>query len=218
MSLDNSMAIICPTVLASDAHEFRQQMEKLKDLGHRVQIDLTDGLFARNKTITLEQVWWMAGMSADLHLMYERPDLYLRPAIELSPNMIILHAEAQGNFFVMADMLKQAKIKVGVALLPRTSVKTIEPVIDELDHVLIFSGNLGHFGGHVELDLLEKVRRIKEIDDTIEIGWDGGVDDRTATKLVEGGVDVLNVGGFIQKSEDPKLAYDTLVKIAEGRQ
>ena len=35
-------------------------------------------------------------------------------------------------------------------------------------------------------------------------------------QLVEAGVDVLNTGGFIQKSADPQAAYATLKRVIKG--
>jgi ribulose-phosphate 3-epimerase len=76
--------------------------------------------------------------------------------------------------------------------------------------VLIFSGKLGHFGGHADLDLLDKVRQLKEIKPTLEIGWDGGVNDQNAAELAHGGIDVLNAGGYLH-GKDPAAAYAKLM-------
>ena len=210
------MATICPAVLATEPHEFREQMERIAHFAQRVQIDLTDGLFAIAKTVSLEQAWWPHSIDADLHLMYKRPDLYLDKILSLEPSLVIIHAEAEGDFVPFANALREAGIKVGVALLPRTKTELIEPALDMIDHILIFSGDLGYFGGHADLTLLNKVKRLKELKPELEIGWDGGVNDENARDLSEGGVDVLNVGGFIQKADDPQAAYATLQEIAKG--
>lgn len=205
------MAVICPAVLAAEPHEFREQMQRIAPFAVRVQIDLTDGLFARTKTISIGHAWWPHSIPADLHLMYERPDLYLEQILKLKPHMVIVHAEAEGAFVEFAKQLHDNDIKVGVALLPETSPDVITPAMEHIDHVLIFSGDLGHFGGHAELKLLEKVQKLKQMKPEIEIGWDGGITDDNAQKLAEAGVDVLNVGGFIQKAANPASAYAKLV-------
>jgi len=83
------------------------------------------------------------------------------------------------------------------------------------DHVLVFSGNLGRHGGEADLGLLEKVRQIKAHHPEVEIGWDGGINDQNVKQLVEAGVEVLNVGGYIQKADDPEHAYATLKRVIE---
>jgi ribulose-phosphate 3-epimerase len=207
------MAIICPTVLAGNSHSFRTQMERVAHFAHRIQIDLMDGEFAPQKSIALENVWWPIGVMADLHIMYQHPDQHLETIINLKPNLVIIHAEAQADFFTFQDSLKAADIKVGLAILADTPIAKIEPVLDRLDHVLIFSGELGKFGGRANLELLKKVSEIESKTSFVEIGWDGGVNQHNAKQLADNGVDVLNVGGFIQRSEHPADAYATLEAI-----
>lgn len=209
------MAVICPTVLAQDPHDFRVQMERVAPFSHRVQVDLADGRFTGNKTIGVSRVWWPEGMMVDLHMMYMEPLNQLKVMLKLKPHMVIIHAEAKGDFSKLADSLHQAGIKVGLALLQKTSVESIEPVLGQCDHVLIFGGTLGHFGGHADLRMLSKVKILKELKPNIEIGWDGGVNDLNIAELSKGGIDVLNVGGFIQHAPDPADAYGTLKALAE---
>lgn len=207
------MPIICPTVLASDAHDYQTQINKVSSFASRIQIDLTDGVFAKSPTIALEQVWVPDGLKADLHLMYKTPADFLDEAIKLKPHMIIVHAEADGNFIKIADKIHNAGIKVGVAILPKTSTHTIKPSLSVIDHVLIFSGDLGKFGGVADLDLLKKIVQLKEWKEDLEFGWDGGINESNAKQLVIGGVRVLNVGGYIQNSPTPKQNYDKLVNL-----
>lgn len=209
------MPVICPSVLARDKDEYHRQMEKVAGFAERIQIDLTDGVFAPKQTIKPEDAWWPVGVQADFHLMYRDPHHVTDVILQHRPNMIIIHAEASGNFVAFAESLRHKGVKVGVALLPQTPVTTIMPALDKIDHVLIFSGQLGEFGGHANMDLLNKTRELKRHRPQLEIGWDGGVDERNISQLAFGGVDVFVVGGYIQKSSDPEKAYRTLARIAD---
>lgn len=204
------MSVICPTILAKDAHEFQTQMNRIKSFAKRIQIDLTDGVFAKTPTVALEQVWVPDAISADLHLMYKEPADDIDEALKLNPSMIIVHAEADGNFLKIAEKAHKQGVKVGVALLPKTSTHRVKPSLPEIDHILIFSGNLGEFGGIADLHLLDKIKQLKEWKESLEFGWDGGVNSSNAEQLVEGGVDVLNVGGYIQNSADPLNSFNEL--------
>lgn len=201
------MAIVCPTVLAQDTHDFHEQMQRVEPFAERIQIDLTDGLFAPVNTIPLTDISWPKHIKADLHLMYGKPVLSIREIVDLRPHLVIVHAEASGNFLNFAKVLHKFGIKVGVALLPDTTVEAVAPAFDFIDHLLIFSGDLGHFGGKADLELLQKAQVAKELKPSIEVGWDGGINDQNAPLLAAGGIDVLNVGGFIQKASDPAAAY-----------
>jgi len=206
------MPVICPTVTAFDPHEYRAQMERLQPFAKRVHIDLMDGEFAPTKSPGLEQIWWPEGITADIHLMYMRPMEQISKLIELKPHLAVIHAEADVDHAAFAARLHEAGIKAGLAVLKSTSIADVANILKEFDHIMIFSGNLGYHGGsQVDFRLLDKVQEAKRVNPDIEIAWDGGVNDQNAKQLVEAGVEVLNVGGFIAKSSDPQSAYQKLV-------
>ncbi len=209
------MPFICPTILAADKEQYHQQMEKIAGFAERIQIDLTDGKFAKAKSVIPKDAWWPVGVKADFHLMYEHPESAIDTILEHKPNMIIVHAEAGGSFLTIAEKLKKMGVLIGVALLSKTPAHTIFSALEHIDHVLIFSGNLGEFGGHADLDLLKNVEALKHHKASLEIGWDGGINDRNISQLAFGGVDVFNVGGFLQEAPEPEKAYKTLARIAD---
>jgi len=209
------MAIICPTVLAHEPHEYREQMERIGPFAQRIQIDIADGEFAPVKTVGPAELWWPRNVGVDVHVMYQQPEAIIDELIKLRPDMVILHAEAEGSFVALAEKLHAAHIKVGIALLPVTAPEVIQPALDHIDHVLIFSGDLGSFGGTANMSLLDKVEHIRVLKPDVEIGWDGGVSVENAVKLATSGVNVLNAGGAIQKATDPAAAYAKLVAAIE---
>lgn len=205
------MPTICPTITVETEADYRLQMEKLKPFAERVHIDLADGHFAPRKLLDLDKLWWPDNLGIDLHLMYRRPLDYADMIAKLQPQLVVLHAEAEGDLASFAEQMHANGIKFGTALLQQTSVESVASLLPMLDHVLVFSGNLGYQGGSTaDPDLFEKVRAIRQLKPGIEIGWDGGVNDQNARSIVRAGVDVLNVGGFIQIASDPKAAYSKL--------
>jgi ribulose-phosphate 3-epimerase len=215
INLEIEMPVICPSILAADKDQYHQQMEKVAQFAQRVQIDLTDGKFAPSQTVKPQDAWWPVGVQADFHLMYEQPDDAIEVILEHKPHMIIAHAEARGNFNGIAGRLRELGVKAGIAILAKTSVDSIVPALEMADHVLIFSGTLGEYGGHANLDLLKKVEYLKQHKPNIEIGWDGGINTQNISQLAFSGIDVFNVGGFIQDAPNPEQAYQSLQRIAE---
>jgi ribulose-phosphate 3-epimerase len=209
------MPTICPAILASTKEQYHLQMEKIAGFAERVQIDLTDGQFAKNPTVKPEDAWWPVGVRADFHLMYHQPSSAIEVVLQHRPNLIIVHAEAAGDFPAFADRCHKLGIKAGVALLPSTSPETILSALAQIDHVLIFSGTLGEYGGHANFDLLTKVQSLKRHKPSLEIGWDGGVNDQNISRLASGGIDVFDVGGYLQNSPNPEHAYQVLDRIAQ---
>lgn len=208
-----NMISICPTVTATNAHNYRTQIERIAQFASRIHIDVSDGILAPNKLLDLDQVWWPGGVRADLHVMLDNPFDHVEIYRSLGSQLVIVHAEAKGDFMAFAEFMHRHGIETGVALLQDTPVETIVPAIDMIDHVLIFSGKLGYFGGQADLSLLDKVKQLKQIKPALEIGWDGGINDSNAMLLADGGVEVLNVGGFIQRSPQPRAAYEKLEKL-----
>ncbi|MBI2007629.1 hypothetical protein HYU82_01160 [Candidatus Saccharibacteria bacterium] len=215
MDLAARKPTICPAILAADKDSYHKQIQNVAHFAHRIQIDLTDGAFAPHKTVSPEEAWWPVGFLADFHLMYQNPLAAVQKILQHKPHLIIVHAEAEGNFDQVADFCRNHSVKLGVALLSHTAPEKLFSALDDIDHVLIFSGDLGRFGGQTDFSLLQKAKILKQKKSNLEIGWDGGIDDQNVAELVFGGVDVLNVGGFIQNSHDPERAYRALQRIAE---
>lgn len=213
------MSIICPTIteITADPHEYRVQMERIQDFAKRVQIDLMDGEFAPSKSINPIQAWWPEHLMADIHLMFERPVEHIETLVSMKPNLVIIHAEAEGDLLGMLRHLRQCGIRAGVAILRETQVESAVDLIKEADHALLFSGDLGYFGGTAHLDVLDKVYQLRELHPGIEIGWDGGANENNVEQLMRGGVDVINVGSAIQQASDPRSAYDKLNAIVTSK-
>lgn len=211
------MSVICPTITAYDVPTYAEQLHRAAGMADRVHIDLMDGQFAPTVSPGLDDIWTPYNALADIHLMYQQPMDVLDTLIRLKPNMVIIHNEAHVHHMHFVAELHKHGIKAGLALLQDTPVYFAHQIMDSFDHVLVFSGNLGHHGGHADLGILDKIADIRAHYPEVEIGWDGGINEQNAAQLVDAGVDVLNVGGFIQKAANPEAAYATLVARVKNR-
>ena len=200
--------IICPTITTDDPDIYRAQVEETARYATRVHIDLGDGIFTR-KLMSIEDIWWPAGMRADLHIMFREPFQHIAAIKALGPQLVIVHAEADGDFMAFARELHRHGIEAGVALLQETPAEAIVPGLGVIDHVLIFSGSLGQNGGAVDFGLLDKVKKLKQLKPQLEFGWDGGANDQNARALADGGIDVINCGGYLH-GEHPVAAWHTI--------
>lgn len=208
------MSIICPTITAKTKKDFKNQANLVSGFATRVHLDLADDEFAP-KLVDIKKIW-LPNITTDIHLMYEFPGRIIEDLIKLKPNLIIIHYESDANFRDISNMLRASNIKFGVALLQQTDVEVLTQFRNIIDHVLIFSGNLGFFGGNLDLELTHKAGEIKKLNSAIEIGWDGGINLSNAKILSDNNIDVLNVGGYIHNSKNPKLAYNSLFNSIEG--
>ena len=209
------MAIVCPSITAADSDQYREQVDRVGHFAKRLHIDLSDGIFAKNKLISPEDAWWPVGIKVDFHLMYKNPMPVVDTILEHQPNLIIVHCEADGNIKQFSKACHDRGVRVGIAVLQNTDIHLILPGLADIDHVMIFSGSLGSYGGQADLSLLSKVEILKQYKPELEVGWDGGINQNNVSQLVFGGVDVLGVGGYIQNSTNPQHSFESLQRIAD---
>ena len=202
---------IVPAILTDNKQDYRSQIERINAFTRRVQIDVTDGLFAPFPTLDITNVWWPKNWTADLHLMTANPSNYIDTILKLRPSLCILHAEASENLLPVFETLKAAGIRTGVALLPSTYPGNVKPYIEAVDHVLVFAGQLGVQGSPADLMQMEKIALIRNMKPEIEIGWDGGANITNVRALAHADLDVINVGSAISQAADPAEVFQSLV-------
>jgi len=206
------MSEIAPCITVETEEQFKIVVEKYQPFAKRVQIDVSDGEFAPVPLVPPDKLWWPSEWIVDIHAMVAHPMDYVDKLIELKPNLIIFHVETDIFLAPVIEKIKRYGIKAGVALLKSTVPETVADVIKLADHVLVFSGELGHYGGTASFMQLEKVRLIRNINLDVEIGWDGGVSIDNAFTLTQGGVDVLNAGGSLANVDDPASVYNSMIQ------
>jgi ribulose-phosphate 3-epimerase len=206
------MSVVVPALLAPTKEELDAQWLRVQPFASRVHIDAMDGQLAPNLNVTIPELQWSEGWVVDIHLMYQKPETQLKEILKLSPkpNLIIFHAESEGNLLQFAETLQQNGIKAGVALQRSTVPADVAGLISVVDHVLIFSGTLGEYGGTANMLQVEKIRLVKAINPEVEIGWDGGATVANAYTLALGGVDVVNVGATLANSANPTETFRQL--------
>lgn len=205
------MSEIVPTITSETPDDYKAAVERLHPFAKRVHIDLTDGEFAPTFTIGVSQLWWPEEWQVDIHAMVARPSQYVDALIQMKPYSIIFHAEVDEDLSPIIQKIKAVGIKAGVALLKPTVPETVQSYIENADHVLVFSGKLGYQGGSASLMQLEKVRLVRNIQPSVEIGWDGGANVENVFSLSQGGIDVMNCGSSVSSAPDAAVAYKQLV-------
>lgn len=202
---------LVPAILSNSKVDYRAQIEKINTYTRRVQVDITDGVFAKNETLDITNIWWPKGWTVDLHLMVEYPSREIDTILKLHPSLCIVHAEAKENLIPVFEVLKKHDIKCGVALLQSTFPGLVKEYIDLADHVLVFAGSLGQQGGMADMMQTEKITLIRNMKPELEIGWDGGANLTNIRALAHSDLDVINVGSALSQAENPMAVYQQMV-------
>ncbi len=207
---------ISPSILAADFARLGEEVAAITKAGADfVHIDVMDGHFVPNLTIgpaVVKALRPHSDLPFDVHLMISPIDPYIDEFVEAGANIITVHPEAGPHLHRTIQRIKAAGVQAGVALNPASPVSLIEPVIDDIDLVLVMSVNPG-FGGQVFLDSqLRKIEALRAmIDNTgrdVMLEVDGGVNAKTALSVVSAGADVLVAGSAVFRGDPSAYAQN----------
>jgi ribulose-phosphate 3-epimerase len=167
-----------------------------------IHLDVMDGHFVPNLSFGPDVVRALRPLSQkpfDVHLMIEPYEPYLEAFARAGADLISIHAEAGAHLHRGLQMIRALGKRAGVALNPATPVGAIEPVLDELDLVLVMTVNPGFGGQRFVAASLDKIRRVRALlaGRAVHLEVDGGIDAETAAKAAAAGADVLVAGSAI---------------------
>lgn len=206
------MVEIIPAILTDSSEKFKELVRKLESYASRIHIDIADGGFVPNKTVTgyneLREV--EAGVKFDIHLMVEKPAEYLKEWLHTHADRFIIHAESKGDLIGLADELHKNQRKVGLAFNPETDPAKFKELINKVDLVQFMTIHPGFQGQQFLKEVVDKIRTFHKENPDIIIMSDGSTTPETAPQLVEAGVSVLVSGSYVIKSLDFKKAIEEL--------
>jgi ribulose-phosphate 3-epimerase len=211
------MASVAPTINATTPDDYARRIDNVKPFANRLHIDVGDGVFTDVKTVGLGQVYDIDGVPFDLHLMMNHPEGHLEDISALGPQLVITHFEAPFDHEAFFKDLRSMDIKVGLAVNVETTIEQVKDLLPTIDHLVVFTGKLGHNGGEFRADCLDKIAAARAVNANLEIAVDGGLNQETSRGAIEAGADLLDVGSFIQDAADPEIAYIAIEAIAEGQ-
>ena len=193
---------VAPSILSADFARLGEEVRAVSDAGaDYIHIDVMDGHFVPNITIGPAVVAALRPHSElpfDVHLMIAPVDAFVPAFADAGADIITVHPEAGVHLHRTVQLIKSLGKKAGVALNPATPVAALEPVLGDVDLVLVMSVNPGYGGQAFIASTIPKIAALRQMIDasgrTIDLQVDGGVNVETASQVIAAGADVLVAG------------------------
>ena len=205
--------LLLPSILSADFSRLGEQIEMVMDAGVRmIHVDVMDGHFVPNITIgplvveSIAPLVHRRGGALSVHLMIERPEVFLRAFVEAGADAVSLHAEACRNLYHAIETLKSLGATAGLAINPGSSLGVIGEVAPLVDYVLAMTVNPG-FGGQKLIEpalaRLPEIRRLLSPSAALEV--DGGINQENIVRAVEAGANWIVAGAAVFGAKDPAV-------------
>jgi len=219
------MKKIAPSILSADFGRLAEEITAVEKAGADwIHIDVMDGHFVPNITIgpsVVSSLRKVTKLPFDVHLMIENPERYVETFARAGSDFITVHVEACHHLHRIVTLIRETGARAGVSLNPATPLALIEPILPDIDLLLVISVNPG-FGGQSFIgSVLPKIRRagelVKAIAPNVLLEVDGGVTLDNARSVAEAGAEVLVAGAAVFGSSDYGKTLAAMRAAIDGR-
>lgn len=157
-----------PSILNSNLASLAQESRKLLNNGaDYLHLDVMDGHFVPNITFGHGVVKCLRkelgnGPFFDVHMMVSKPDQWIEPMADAGCTQYTYHYESTQDQTSVIRSIKEAGMRVGLAIKPATPVEVVLPYIESIDTVLIMTVEPGFGGQKFMGDMMSKVRALRD--------------------------------------------------------
>jgi ribulose-phosphate 3-epimerase len=214
----SSRVLIAPSVLSADFARLGEEVRAVDAAGADfIHLDVMDGHFVPNITIgpmVVAAVRRHTTLPLDVHLMIEEPERYIKDFAAAGATYLSVHQEACPHLHAVVQQIRAAGVKPAGVINPATPLAAVEPILSDVDMLLIMTVNPGFGGQQFIASTMDKIaaardlKRARRLSFLIEV--DGGVKASNAAAVIAAGAEVLVSGSGVFESKDYRATIAAL--------
>lgn len=221
MSTSQLLRELCPTisvgVLTADLANFGSEVALLEQTDVRLlHFDVMDGCFTPTMTLGSPLIQSVSSsLLKDVHLMIQNPLEKVDGYVSAGADIVTIHVESCTHIHRVLQRLGQLSnandesrgLVRGIALNPGTPLATLEPLMDDVDMIMLLAINPGWGGqGFIPATFrrIEQVRRrVEESGRDIVLCVDGGIKRDNVVDAVRAGAQLVVTGSAVFDGRNP---------------
>jgi ribulose-phosphate 3-epimerase len=176
-----------------------------------IHLDVFDGYFVSDLGFpprTIASLRSLTKLPFEVHLGAQEPLRFVDALVEAGTDLLILHIESVPMVYETLFVVRDAKVRVGLAVALGTPIEQLAPVIGVVDAVLLLSRVTGEGtkGASFDPRVLPRIRRVRQMIDaeraSVDLQVAGGVRREHLPALVDAGVNSIALGGGLYRVTD----------------
>jgi len=205
---------ILPSLLACDLATLAKEANRVcPEKTDYVHLDVMDGHFVPNLSWGAPIIKCLKPHSKaffDVHLMVSEPEFWVKDMKEAGADMFTFHIEATKDPKGLIKKIKEAGMKVGIALKPKTPASAVFDYVKDVDLILVMTVEPGFGGQKFMADMMPKVKELRTKYPDLDIEVDGGIGPDNIDTCAEAGANWIVAGSSVFKSKSPA---ETIIKM-----